>query len=687
MADLLASLEAQHNIPSGMLGAVMQVESGGNMNAVSPAGAMGPFQLMPPTAAEQGVRNPFDINQAAPAAAKILAANHAKYGDWSTALAAYNAGGGAVDKAGGIPNNGETPAYVQKVNAAMPIDPTKVQWDDAQPQAQQAAPEQIDPSKVRWDQPAQAAQPNQNDKTDPNFKPLSGMLGGIGTGIGDFAGGAVRAITSGMGALGDMVAPNSDFTKGAHQAVAQMDATKAHEDALYAAQRAQQGGSGTDWARMAGQVAPSLAMPMSGGGVIPAALSGAASGAIQGAVNTGPGQSYAGNMALGAGAGGVAGGAAGVLGNIVGGARMTPAAQRMVDMGVTPTPGQAAGGLPASIEEKMKTVPGLGEAIRGAQTNATQQFNRSMYQNALAPIGAQLPADVQAGSAGIDHVATQIGNIYQAIEPQVQFAPRGQFIRDVSNIESGLRQNAPAVLPQFQNIVQGQIADKVAAGPNPGVMNGAQWGDTRSTISGIARGQRLGNATPDNRALADALDDLNDSMNQQVYRNSPPGIQPQLQAANAAWARYKPMEAAAGSTGASNNGNIFSAAQYAAAIRKGSTSSQKATNSGLNAGIAQDAQSVLGQHIPNSGTAERSAAIGVPAAIGGLVMSGHPLAAAGAAGGIGAGMAAYGTQGGRQAMLSLLFQRPDLMRQLAPLLSGAGGVAGAAGGNAATQGQ
>lgn len=529
--------------------------------------------------------------------------------------------------------------------------------------------------------------------------PLPGFLQGVG----DFAAGATRAIVHGISGVANVVAPDSEFAKGAAASLPQMDAQMQANNAAYAkaraAQLAQQPQTGqvanpgtgtttqqpvnqTDWARMAGQVAPSLALPMSGGGVIPAALSGAAGGALMGAVGTQPGQSYAGNMALG-GAGGLAGGlAAGVAGNVIGGARLSPDAQRMVDMGVTPTPGQAAGGLLGSLEEKIgKTVPGVSEAVKGAQANATDQFNRAMYQNALAPLKAALPKTVATGSDGVEHVADTIGNAYQAIEPQVKFVPRGQFIQDVTGIRTDLAQNAPSTLDQFDTIVKNQIQDKL----QNGAMNGSQWGDTRSTISGIARNQRLGNSTPDNRTLADALDNLNEAVNQQVYRNSPPGIQPQLQAANSAWARYKQIESAAGA--ASGNGNIFTAAQYAGAVKKGSTAFQKGTNSGLNADIAASAQNVLGQKIANSGTPERSAAIGVPAAIGGLLYTGHPALAAGALGGIGAGIGAYGTQVGRQAMLSAIFQRPELMRQFGSILSGAGPQAGAVAGNAAVRGQ
>jgi soluble lytic murein transglycosylase-like protein len=113
-----AAAEKKYNLPSGMLAAVAQQESGGNANAVSPAGAEGLMQLMPSTAASHGV-NAFDPNQAIDAAASILSGNLNQFGSVQLALAAYNAGAGAVQKYGGIPPYTETQNYVRNITAMM----------------------------------------------------------------------------------------------------------------------------------------------------------------------------------------------------------------------------------------------------------------------------------------------------------------------------------------------------------------------------------------------------------------------------------------------------------------------------------------------------------------------------------------------------------------------------------------
>ena len=107
--------EARYALPPGLLDALLWTESRYNPFAVSSAGAAGLGQLMPATAAELGVANRFDPLTNLAGAAKYLRRMLDKFGRVNLALAAYNAGPGAVEKAGGVPRNGETPAYVRDV--------------------------------------------------------------------------------------------------------------------------------------------------------------------------------------------------------------------------------------------------------------------------------------------------------------------------------------------------------------------------------------------------------------------------------------------------------------------------------------------------------------------------------------------------------------------------------------------
>lgn len=107
----------RYGVAPGLLAAVAQTESGFNPGAVSGVGARGLMQLMPGTARGLGV-DPTNPVQAIDGAARLLSQNLRTFGSASLALAAYNAGPGAVSQYHGVPPYAETRSYVTKVLAA-----------------------------------------------------------------------------------------------------------------------------------------------------------------------------------------------------------------------------------------------------------------------------------------------------------------------------------------------------------------------------------------------------------------------------------------------------------------------------------------------------------------------------------------------------------------------------------------
>jgi Transglycosylase SLT domain len=111
-----AAAARRHGLDPELVMAVVSVESGFRPEAVSPKGARGLMQLMPRTAESLGVENAFDPAQNLEGGARHLGQLLTLYGgDLAKALAAYNAGEGAVDRHGGVPPYRETRAYVKKV--------------------------------------------------------------------------------------------------------------------------------------------------------------------------------------------------------------------------------------------------------------------------------------------------------------------------------------------------------------------------------------------------------------------------------------------------------------------------------------------------------------------------------------------------------------------------------------------
>ena len=112
---LIAQAARRHGLPPALVKAVVKAESNFQPNALSDKGAQGLMQLMPDTADDLGVDHPFTPEENVAGGTRYLRAMYDRFGDWEQALAAYNAGPGAVDRFGGIPPYAETQEYVERV--------------------------------------------------------------------------------------------------------------------------------------------------------------------------------------------------------------------------------------------------------------------------------------------------------------------------------------------------------------------------------------------------------------------------------------------------------------------------------------------------------------------------------------------------------------------------------------------
>ncbi len=118
LQPLLQQAALKEGLEAGLLRAVAEQESGFRVCAVSPKGAMGLMQLMPATAQELGVTDPFDPQENLFSGAHFLKQLLTRFGgNAALALGAYNAGAGRVEEAGGVPEIPETTRYVQQILA------------------------------------------------------------------------------------------------------------------------------------------------------------------------------------------------------------------------------------------------------------------------------------------------------------------------------------------------------------------------------------------------------------------------------------------------------------------------------------------------------------------------------------------------------------------------------------------
>lgn len=397
-----------------------------------------------------------------------------------------------------------------------------------------------------------------------------------------------------------------------------------------------------------------------------AATMGAASGAVQPVVEDSERLS---NLAIGGAAG--AGGQAifNALARVIR-PTVAPLVQRLVDEGITPTPGQILGGGFKRAEEALTSVPIVGDAIKAGQRRAVADLNTAAYNRALAPLGEKLPKGLQ-GREAVDYVGTKLGQRYDSLLPKLTTQADGQFMSEVSNLQNMMQTGsiAPAEAARFESILQSELLSKFQPGAN-----GAPT-ITGETMKGIERD--LGNLASrlvrdqdaDRQMVGQALLELQDNLRSLVQRSNPMFAE-QLQKLNAAWANFKRVQRAAAGLGAEEG--VFSPAQLQSAVKAADRSKDKARfarGDALMQDLSEPARTVLGQTVPDSGTPFRAlTALGAGGAAGGLISPG-------AAAAVLAAPALY-SRPGQNALAALLTQRPaaaepvaNALRRLAPYAS------------------
>lgn len=688
MSDLsqyvLASAQA-HNVDPALINAVIQQESGGNPAAQNPVGggqgAWGPMQVRAPALADYNAANgtKYTVQDllkpqiGVDVGSWYLGKQLDQFGDPSKALVAYNQGAASPAVARGtnpyaqsVLGRLQMPQQQTKTLPGIPTAPPQGQLsDDAifsaftkgaapQPQAPQQGPsdDQIlaaftksAPVNGVSPQPAQAVQGEQPGG-------VMSFLAGLGRGVQQTALGAQQLLGHGMEAIGLNTAGNwlvNDANQGLQRG--------AQEFSPYQQAHPIAAGAG----KIGGSMAATAPLGAIGAGGV---LGGVATGALGAAVATPVDPSNpdywrekAQQTALGAVTGGIASPIIGALGRTIS-PNVSPDVQMLLDRGVTPTPGQILGGAAARTEDKLSSVPVLGDLIKNAQQRAVQQFNVAAYNEALAPIGQSFDSSLSSlGQEGISQVKSKIQNVYNSVLPNMQFRVDPQFQNEVTNLGQ-MASNLPASQQQtFMNVLKNQLFGKMTP---QGYMDGQTLKGVSEELGDKAAGY-LGDGSYDNRQLGAALSALKSSLMDGVKRSSPGDLAQQLNNADAAWANFARLRSAASSIGAANNEGIFTAAQLQNAVRAGDKSAGKgafATGNALMQDFSGAGQRVLGSKYPDSGTAGRGllallAPGGVAAGL--ATAPGSTLATLG---GIGLGSLPY-TQLGQRAAAALLTARPQ----------------------------
>jgi hypothetical protein len=343
----------------------------------------------------------------------------------------------------------------------------------------------------------------------------------------------------------------------------------------------------------------------------------------------------------------------------------------LMNEGVTPTPGQILGDGFARTEDKLTSVPILGDMIKNSQRRAVEDFNQAAYNRALGPIGESSEANI--GRAGIEEVKTKLGDAYNALLPKLNFRADAQFSSELGNL-SGMINNGnvpPQVAKQFDSILQNEVVSRMTKG---GTMDGQNFKAMEDALTDKIKA--FGSSSdPSHRDVSRALSQVLQSARDNLTRSNPQAAQ-ELSAINQGYANYARLRQASAALGAEHG--VFTPAQLQNAVKAGDKSVGKggfATGNALMQDLSEAGKTVLGSKYPDSGTAGRAAMYAVPG-MAGMAMA-NPLAAA-LAGGIGTAAVAPYTALGQKLAAALLARRPagaesvaNGVRSAAPLLGAA----------------
>lgn len=603
-----AEAQRQGVDPELVLG-VLNTESNGNVRAVSPKGARGPMQLMAGTARDLGV-NPDDPEDNVRGGVRYLKQQLDTFGgDRRLALAAYNAGPGAVKKHGGVPPYEETQNYVDKIDGGFdgatifgmsePAAPSGSGGGDFDGAEIFAEPEVTGEARTI---PSPSGSGTALEITPTAVKKDQGL--GVLTGLMRPLDNAAMALENMAGRVGiDTASLNKSL--GMPSAVEAADQHKAFVD-QQAAEGRVPGGVG----EFAGNVIGTL--PVMGLGPI-------AGGAAAGALLTDK------RDLQGIGLDAVIGGAAGKAGDValkaarsVVAPQFQKAASALTKRGVSLTPGDILGGAARKVEDRLTSVPFIGDAISAARSNSVGEFNRAAIGDVLAPLGEKLPAKIDTGHEAVEYAGKLLSDRYGKLLPTLKVQADQPFainLQSLKGLAQNLEPNQKGLFNEWSKKVVGKFS-------GIGRMSGDTFKELDSELGAEFRLYRS-SGSPGDRKYADAVRQLQAELRGMVKRGNPDKAA-ELNAIDKGYANLLRVESAAGKA----NEGVFSAAQLRTASRQQDSSlykRQTARGKAMMQDLAEAGQKVLGNRTPDSGTAGRLAQQSIPQLIAGAALS--PLSA------------------------------------------------------------
>lgn len=379
--------------------------------------------------------------------------------------------------------------------------------------------------------------------------------------------------------------------------------------AMPAGQAGQPAEPGFDWPRLAGNILNPVnlvvglgapAVTSIGGRMAVGAGVGATNSALS-PVNEGDyAMEKAKQLAAGTVLGGVAPAAASGVARVI-----SPNASRNADVlllkqeGVTPTVGQTLGGRWNAFEEKLQSVPILGDAIAMARNRSLESFNNAAINRAAGKVGVHVQG---SGQGAIREAGDALSQAYDDALAQIKFVRFDQqFAHDLSQLKGMAQSLTPPMRAKFNAKLDEVFGSRLSGS---GSMLGPTFKKVDSELGQLA--SRYGRSSVASEAeLGDAFAQLQNLLKQQAMRTNPSAAEA-LAKADAGWANLVRIEAA-GKTGKNAEG-VFTPGQLNTAVSSADHSTRGravARGTALMQDLSNAGQKVLGNKVPNSGTPER----------------------------------------------------------------------------------
>ena len=382
---------------------------------------------------------------------------------------------------------------------------------------------------------------------------------------------------------------------------------KAHRKTAFGLELA--GGAGTGGigaAKVLGmkaiQNAPQLAQYLTSGGI----------GAGQGAV-AGSGYAKEGERLKGAGIGAAIGGPLGAaIPAAIGGvsrlamprSSVGGEAQKLIQEGISLTPGQRLGGAVQTFEEAATALPFLGGAIKGAQKRGIEDFNRATVNRALKPIGEKLDDNTPVGRSAIEEMLEKTSKAYDDLLPNMRFEMDVRFRSQLNELIESAQFLSPATAKKFNKIVETNIAKNLDA---KGGISGGTFKKIESDLGKLAT-NLSGALETEGRQLAGATKQLQSLIRESLQRTNPNQAQ-QLSKINKSYRLVSIVEDASGRAPGKNAG-VFTPSNLDRAVKSAKTfgKAKRAYVKGKAPmqDLSDPAVQRLSQTLPESGTAPRA---------------------------------------------------------------------------------